>query len=601
MNKKILLLFTFFISFMVSIDIAQAAEKMTCTYDYDPRGINTSGFDTITIEQTKKGNISIKINSKSTKHYNKNSLVDPDKFIENGVLKKCPPCAQFTKGYKITLTNVGSDKKCAAYRSGDNPVLAGRNTNFTKWSKKCKYTYQNNKNKMVEIDYNKYNFQVNSDKYAIEKYVAYDHSNEIKKARPGFTMPELIKVAYVNKEPKCPESIFVLKNSGNLGLITFNGCNSVNGCEAEKLTLYDSKKAKEINSDDYKIKELNCSGYENSGPYVTIKYKIKQEEDTGKRTYYMATDNSEYVKQPIKDEDYNNTSVLIETKDGKKVLDECPKCFKIDGSKAIGSDESGMSENGNVDGFICQTSSGYKASNQDDTDSSDDSDEDEKLTCDEDWDMVCKYGNNDDHSKIITLKFNDKGYKFNAWHDESSTDLSNLNLEDILKISEGKCPQNIYSKIIESSNTGSVGVADGSVKKETFYLADNKTGTNTIYTPIKRLDCNENPSKVQTWEINTCEDLFGKDLIEIIDNVMKYIRILVPVLLLIYGTTDFFTAVFSSDEETMVSKRKRFFKRLIAAAIVFIVPIFVNLVLKLGNMVWNDIHDDTCIRDGDNY
>lgn len=90
--------------------------------------------------------------------------------------------------------------------------------------------------------------------------------------------------------------------------------------------------------------------------------------------------------------------------------------------------------------------------------------------------------------------------------------------------------------------------------------------------------------------------MLGDDVIEIIDDVMKIIRIAVPILLIVFGMTDFLRATFSDSEENIKKDRDRFIKRIIAAIIVFIVPIFVDLVLHLANKVWSNINPETCIK-----
>ena len=77
---------------------------------------------------------------------------------------------------------------------------------------------------------------------------------------------------------------------------------------------------------------------------------------------------------------------------------------------------------------------------------------------------------------------------------------------------------------------------------------------------------------------------------------MKVIRIAVPILLVVLGMTDFLRATFSDNEDNMKKDRDRFIKRIIAAIIVFIVPIFVNLVLNIANTVWGSINKETCIK-----
>ena len=73
---------------------------------------------------------------------------------------------------------------------------------------------------------------------------------------------------------------------------------------------------------------------------------------------------------------------------------------------------------------------------------------------------------------------------------------------------------------------------------------------------------------------------------------MNWIKIIIPILLIAYGTLDFTKAIFSGKEDDM----KTFINRIIAAVLVFIAPIFVNLLLTLANEVWSFISPNTCIE-----
>ena len=595
MNKKLVLLLTFIVSFIVSIGVVKAAEKMTCTYDYEPRAKATGKFDTITLEQNKKGKITIKINNK--KASDKWQLDDVDNNMENGSLKKCPPCAQFTKGYKISLMNVGSDKKCKDFSSdalSENPVLAGRKVSDTNWVKKCIYKNRSDKNKMIEIDFNKNNFRVVPNKNYMVKGTNYE--DKTKKPYPGFTLPELIKAGAISNSLECPSKIFVSKNYQDYARITFDGCTSgaVLDCDADYLELYDEEKENNIESDDYD-KEFDCEYVSNVGQNQTPKYKISQDANGGRKYFQRKNDSSELTEIKISNENYNNSSVYVK---GENFLYECPKCFRIDGTEAIGSDVSGVSSNGNASDFACQDSKNLKYDSEISDNSSAGSGEntsDEELTCNDNWNMICKYGNNENHAKKIILKYNSKDFTLYRIGDSIPDNQirDDISIDKILKINDGKCPENIYSFI------------DG--YNEEFYLNDAQNGdkkpakANNVYSRTSSKDCGSDGtgSKKTGWTINNCKQLFGDDLIKIIDKIMKYIKILIPILLLIFGTTDFFTAIFSSDQEEMLAKRKKFFKRLIAAIIVFIVPTFVNLVLKLSNSVWSNIHEETCIDEND--
>ena len=77
---------------------------------------------------------------------------------------------------------------------------------------------------------------------------------------------------------------------------------------------------------------------------------------------------------------------------------------------------------------------------------------------------------------------------------------------------------------------------------------------------------------------------------------MGLIRIAVPIILIVFGIVDFFRATFSDNEDNMKKDRERFIKRIIAAIIVFIVPMFVHLVLTIANNVWGYINPETCVK-----
>ena len=90
--------------------------------------------------------------------------------------------------------------------------------------------------------------------------------------------------------------------------------------------------------------------------------------------------------------------------------------------------------------------------------------------------------------------------------------------------------------------------------------------------------------------------MIGKDAKDLINTVMKWMRITVPLLLIVFGILDFSKAVFSSNEDGMKKTREKFIKRIVAAVLVFLAPILVNLILDLGNQVWEIINADTCLK-----
>ncbi len=182
----------------------------------------------------------------------------------------------------------------------------------------------------------------------------------------------------------------------------------------------------------------------------------------------------------------------------------------------------------------------------------------------------------------------------------SSTSQKGVYLTETLKFTKeefltyynnGECPGAIYSVCENDPN--------GLNNKCEWYITSQKdTASSKVqrYFIHKEVDVSEDPEDPKITIYN-CEDLFGKKTIEEINKIMGIIKIIVPILLIVFGITDFFRATFSSKEEDMKKDRDRFIKRIIAAIVVFLVPTFVSLVLTLANSVWSDtITKDMCIE-----
>ena len=337
--------------------------------------------------------------------------------------------------------------------------------------------------------------------------------------------------------------------------------------------------------------ELNC-WYKITSTYNTETYMMQQDNDGNRKYFYLSSDNNLNEKKARK-EDLFNTKTYDS---GSDILTGCPKCMKFDikgatnNSVVVTAGDSTSSTNGDANGFSCP--SGYSKSISEPNTSGTGTTVNDELKCEEKWNVVCKYGYNKNHSETLILKFNDSEFSLERTGRfvPDKIDSSNISIDKITSIRNGKCPQNIYS--FEPSNN------NGQSSSEEFYLAgDQPSKADKVYTQVSYKDCKNVGNEITVYVVNNCRDLFGEEVIEIINTVMKYIGIIVPILLLVYGVSDFFMAIFSDDQEKIVEKRKMFFKRLIAAVIVFLVPTFVKLVLKISNSVWSDIHADTCVNE----
>ena len=80
-----------------------------------------------------------------------------------------------------------------------------------------------------------------------------------------------------------------------------------------------------------------------------------------------------------------------------------------------------------------------------------------------------------------------------------------------------------------------------------------------------------------------CEDLISDEIQDIINTCMMWVRILVPIALIVFGVLDFGKAVLASKEDDMKKAQATFTKRLIIGVIIFFIPTVVNIVIYLAN------------------
>lgn len=78
-----------------------------------------------------------------------------------------------------------------------------------------------------------------------------------------------------------------------------------------------------------------------------------------------------------------------------------------------------------------------------------------------------------------------------------------------------------------------------------------------------------------------CNDENLLNVLSLVRTIIKYLQILIPIALILWGTIDMGKAVIAGDEKKMKEAQKPFVKRLISAIIVFLIPFIVNLAINL--------------------
>lgn len=108
----------------------------------------------------------------------------------------------------------------------------------------------------------------------------------------------------------------------------------------------------------------------------------------------------------------------------------------------------------------------------------------------------------------------------------------------------------------------------------------------------------------------TCDQLFGDknddgelndvnrdgtaSIAYMVNAVLQYVRIIVPILIIILGTIDLSKAVISSKEDEIRKAQSTFIKRLLLGLVVFFVPLIVDVIMDLADIVWEASGYSSC-------
>lgn len=89
-----------------------------------------------------------------------------------------------------------------------------------------------------------------------------------------------------------------------------------------------------------------------------------------------------------------------------------------------------------------------------------------------------------------------------------------------------------------------------------------------------------------------CHGLDG--LLELIKFLLKMVQWIVPVILILLGTIDLVKAVIAGKDDDIKKHQQTLIKRIIAAVIVFLVPVIVSILMGwIGNDEWKECWNST--------
>ncbi|MDR1463765.1 MAG: hypothetical protein LBJ11_00500 [Oscillospiraceae bacterium] len=150
-----------------------------------------------------------------------------------------------------------------------------------------------------------------------------------------------------------------------------------------------------------------------------------------------------------------------------------------------------------------------------------------------------------------------------------------INHKDFYNNGSYFCPKEIYGKKpTQDRNTGRYIITLYSSKKN-FY-------NEVIYIYYLFQGPMTRDAAAGTVEISnaTCLGLLGSFKNDL-DGILKIIRLVAPLMVIIYSTYDFLGAIFSSDAELLKKASSRLQARLILIAILFFLPTILNIILGI--------------------
>ncbi len=94
-------------------------------------------------------------------------------------------------------------------------------------------------------------------------------------------------------------------------------------------------------------------------------------------------------------------------------------------------------------------------------------------------------------------------------------------------------------------------------------------------------------------DISECKTILGdvqdeKSVAWLVQKILNYIKILGPTLAIILSSIDFAKAIVTSDDDSMKKAQSKFLKRMVAAVLLFFVPMLTEILLGLFGFTSNN-------------
>lgn len=127
-----------------------------------------------------------------------------------------------------------------------------------------------------------------------------------------------------------------------------------------------------------------------------------------------------------------------------------------------------------------------------------------------------------------------------------------------------------------------------------FLIADNTDKTTKTDKDENKTDKSDNNNDVQYDQELECEGLLGDPNNEdsvawFIVKILNYLRLLGPLMVLVLSSLDFAKAILTSDDESLKKAQSNLITRLILAALLFVLPTLIEVILDIFGITSSDI------------
>lgn len=155
----------------------------------------------------------------------------------------------------------------------------------------------------------------------------------------------------------------------------------------------------------------------------------------------------------------------------------------------------------------------------------------------------------------------------------------------------------LFLMLILMSPIGVSAKAIDTINDSQQYIEAGKLFNNTILL--------EDPATQTTVNWDLCSNPKSLSVFKFIGNLLKVGFIAIPILLIIIGSIDFLKAVAANKDDDIKKAQNAFVKRIIAAIVVFLVPLIVSIVMNIfkdetnidvkSNCLTCILNPDTCV------